>query len=207
MRKEKMTARKMQAVESKKKIFKCADELFRQYGFEDVTVDDIMEKVGMSKGAFYVHFTSKDALLTSYISEYVNQADMSYETILESSSDDTAVSDILLKIVTQIADNITENVGYDRIKIAYRIQLEKTVDTDMLLNHDRQIYRTFSTLIGRGMQKGEFRTNIPAESVADHLIMAIRGATYEWCIRYPDFNLKNHLLQHFQILLCGIKKR
>lgn len=207
MRKEKMTARKIQAAESKKKIFQCAEELFRQYGFENVTVDDIMERAGMSKGAFYVHFASRDALLAAYISEFVNRLDSDYESYLGTFSANMAPSDILMAMVERVADNITENVGYKQIKTAYRIQLEKTLNTGMLLNHDRKIYKIFSSLVNRGMQIGEFRTDIPAENVADHLVMAMRGATYEWCIRYPDFNLKNHLLRHFQILLCGIKKR
>ena len=206
MKKQKMTARKLHAIETKKKISQCADELFREYGFEDVTVDDIMEKVGMSKGTFFVHFASRDALLAAYISEFVTLADTDYESYMETFSERTATSDILMAIVERIAGNITENIGYERKKIAYRIQLEKAVDTGMLLNHDRQIYRTFSALIGRGMRNGEFRTDIDAENIADHLVMAMRGATYEWCIRYPDFDLKSRLLEHFQILLCGIKK-
>ena len=207
MKKQKMTARKLQAIETKKKIFQCTDELFRKHGFEDVTVDDIMEKVGMSKGTFFVHFASRDALLAAYISEFVSRANMDYESYLETFPERTAASDILMAMVERIAGNITENVGYERIRIAYRIQLEKTIDTGMLLSSDRQIYRTFSALIGREMCSGEFRTDIAAENIADHLVMALRGATYEWCIRYPDFDLKSRLLEHFQFLLSGIRKR
>lgn len=207
MKKQKMTARKLQAIETKKKIFQCADELFRKRGVEDVTVDDIMEKVGMSKGTFFVHFASRDALLAAYISEYVNRADTDYESYLEEFPEQTAASDVLRAMVERVADNITENVGYERIKIAYRIQIEKTVDTGMLLNRDRQVYRLLSSLIDRGMRLGEFRMDIAADNIADHLVMAMRGATYEWCIRYPDFDLKSRLLEHFQILLSGIQKR
>lgn len=207
MKKDKMTARKVQAIETEKKIYQCAKELFRQYGVDNVTVDDIMEKVGMSKGTFFVHFASRDALLAAYISEYVNRLDEDYESYLKTFSDYTAASDILMAMVERVADNITEYVGYEQMKTAYRIQLEKTLDTGIILNHDRKIYKIISSLVNRGMQTGEFRTDIPAESVANHLVMAMRGATYEWCIRYPDFNLKNNLLRHFQILLCGIKKR
>jgi hypothetical protein len=37
-------------------------------------------------------------------------------------------------------------------------------------------------------------------------MMAIRGITYEWCIRYPDFDYKEEALRHFEILLAGIRK-
>lgn len=207
MKEEKMTARKLQAIETKKKIYQCAKALFRQCGVENVTVEDIMEKVGMSKGTFFVHYVSRDVLLVEYISEFVNQLDSNYESYMGTFSADTANSDIIMAMVERVVDNITEYVGYKQIKTAYRIQLEKTLDTSMLLNHDRKIYKMLSALVTQGMQTGEFRTDIPAEDLADHFVMAMRGATYEWCIRYPDFDLKNQLLRQFQILLRGIKQR
>jgi hypothetical protein len=33
----------------------------------------------------------------------------------------------------------------------------------------------------------------------------MRGLTYEWCMRYPDFDLKSQAITHFEVLLMGIK--
>lgn len=33
-----------------------------------------------------------------------------------------------------------------------------------------------------------------------------RGISYEWCIRYPDFDLKAEALSHFQILMESIQE-
>lgn len=206
MGKEKITSKKTKAVETKNKIYQCADQLFREYGFEQVSVDSIAEKSGISKGAFYIHFDSKDALVAALITEYVSKLDFNYRSFSESFPVDAAASGIIISLVEKIADNLTCNIGYSLIKIAYRIQIERNIDTDMLLNHNREIYRTFSSLVDRGMRQGEFKTGFPVEVIADHFVMALRGFTYEWCIRYPDFNLKDQLHQHFEILLLGIKK-
>ncbi|WP_138918926.1 TetR/AcrR family transcriptional regulator, partial [Ornithinibacillus scapharcae] len=37
--------------------------LFEKQGFHGVTVNQIVESIGTSKGGFYHHFTSKDELL------------------------------------------------------------------------------------------------------------------------------------------------
>ncbi len=49
------------------KIFSVAAELFLHYGFDKTTVSDIARKAGVSKGAIYLHFKSKDALLEALI--------------------------------------------------------------------------------------------------------------------------------------------
>lgn len=57
--------------------------LFREYGLENVSVNSIVKKAGISKGDFYVHFDSRDALTAVLIAEYVKQADLSYEAFIE----------------------------------------------------------------------------------------------------------------------------
>lgn len=207
MKSQKISSRKLKAAETKNKIYESADQLFRENSFEQVSVDSIVEKAGISKGAFYVHFDSKDALLAAYIENYVNKVDLDYQFYLESFSVNASASDILISLVEKIADKISYDVGYELIKIAYRIQLDRTINTDMLLSYKRDIYKIFSSLVDRGIRQGEFKPEITAEIVADHLVTVLRGFTYEWCIRYPSFNLKDQLHQHFLILLSGIKKQ
>lgn len=206
MTKEKLTSKKAKSIETKNKIYQCADQLFRQYGFEQVSVDSIAEKAGISKGAFYVHFDSKDTLVAALITEYVSKLDFDYKSFSASFPTDSSASDILISLVEKIADNLVCDIGYSLIKIAYRIQIDRNIDTDMLLNHDREIYRTFSSLIELGMHQSEFKAEIPVEVIADHFVTVIRGFTYEWCIRYPDFDLKDQLHRQFEILLSGIEK-
>lgn len=43
----------------------AAWELFYENGYDDTTVDDIVERSGTSKGSFYHYFAGKDALLSS----------------------------------------------------------------------------------------------------------------------------------------------
>jgi AcrR family transcriptional regulator len=206
MVKEKISVRKIKAAETKGKIYKCADELFREYGFDKVSVDAIVEKAEISKGAFYVHFDSKDSLIVSLIMEYVCKLDLDYRSFYEAFPDDTAASKILLSLVEEIAEILVSKIGYNLLKNVYRIQIDRPVDTNILWESNRDIYKTISDLITHGIQQGEFKSELTADTIASHFVMAMRGLTYEWCIRYPDFDLKEQLLKHFEILLEGIKK-
>jgi TetR/AcrR family transcriptional repressor of nem operon len=44
------------------RIVKEASRLFRERGFENVTVADVMKAAGLTHGAFYAHFHSKEEL-------------------------------------------------------------------------------------------------------------------------------------------------
>lgn len=48
---------------SKEKILNAAEEVFAQKGFDAATMQDIMEKCGLSKGAIYHHFKSKEEIM------------------------------------------------------------------------------------------------------------------------------------------------
>lgn len=64
----------------------------------------------------------------------------------------------------------------------------------------------FIGVLGNGVRQGELREDIPVDCLAKHLVLAIRGITFEWCIRYPEFDLKDQMLEHFKILLYGLRK-
>lgn len=203
----KTSNRKAKADETKKKIYETAEQLFRKNGFDSVSVDSIVEMAGVSKGTFYVHFDSKDSLIAALINDFVYKMDLDYKSYLEAFDVSTTTSDILISMVGKTADVIACTIGYDHMKTVYRVQLTKTINTDAILGYSRELYRIFSDIISRGVQQGEFKADIPVDILAKHCIMAIRGLTYEWCIRHPDFDLKEQAIKHFEILLNGIKKQ
>ncbi|MEL7565819.1 MAG: hypothetical protein AAGU27_13140 [Dehalobacterium sp.] len=63
-----------------------------------------------------------------------------------------------------------------------------------------------SAILEKGIHRDEFKTSLPVNELTQHLILAMRGLTYEWCLRYPDFNLKEQAITHFKILLAGLDK-
>ena len=52
---------------SRKLILQSAFELFSAKGFEQVTVNEIMENCNLTRGAFYAHFSSKSSLYSEAI--------------------------------------------------------------------------------------------------------------------------------------------
>jgi AcrR family transcriptional regulator len=204
--KKRKNSRKEKAIETKKKIYEAANDLFRKYGYENISVDSIVEAAGVSKGAFYVHYTSKDALVAAVINDYVNEVDLDYKSFFESLDAKETASEMLISLIAKIAD-ILNTIGCNHLKSLYKAQITKTVDTNSVLSYTREIYKMFSYILNKGMQQGEFRSELPVDTLTKHCFIAYRGLIYEWCIRYPDFDLKEQALKHFEILLTGLKKQ
>lgn len=62
-----MKVSKEKVAEHRKAILLAAARLFRQRGFDDVSVVDIMKEAGLTHGAFYGYFPSKEALIAEAI--------------------------------------------------------------------------------------------------------------------------------------------
>ncbi|WP_412542914.1 TetR/AcrR family transcriptional regulator [Longispora sp. K20-0274] len=57
----------MTATATREQIVRAADRLFYEHGFEHTSFADIAGAVGLSRGNFYYHFKSKDAILDAVI--------------------------------------------------------------------------------------------------------------------------------------------
>jgi len=53
------------------KIVENARILFNKHGFQDVTIDMVMQNAGLTRGGFYNHFKSKEALYGAAVSSFL----------------------------------------------------------------------------------------------------------------------------------------
>ncbi|WP_426422882.1 TetR/AcrR family transcriptional regulator [Bradyrhizobium genosp. A] len=69
-----MKVSKEQVAEHRTRIMAAAARLFRQRGFDDVTVAEVMKEAGLTHGAFYGHFPSKEALIAEAVGHVLPSA-------------------------------------------------------------------------------------------------------------------------------------
>ncbi|MEP5731859.1 MAG: TetR/AcrR family transcriptional regulator [Sulfitobacter sp.] len=53
------------------KIIETARILFNRHGFQNVTIDQIMQEAGLTRGGFYNHFKNKEALFNEAVSSFL----------------------------------------------------------------------------------------------------------------------------------------
>jgi TetR/AcrR family transcriptional regulator, transcriptional repressor for nem operon len=69
-----MKVSREQVSEHRAQILAAAARLFRLRGFDGVTVADVMKDAGLTHGAFYGHFSSKDALVAEAVGQALTPA-------------------------------------------------------------------------------------------------------------------------------------
>ena len=57
--------------ETRERILKSARHLFNRKGFAEVTIDEIMADAGLTRGGFYNHFDTKEALYSEAIRQFL----------------------------------------------------------------------------------------------------------------------------------------
>ena len=206
MRQSKPDKRKVQGAETKRKLYGIADRLFSERGFYDVSIEDITDEAGVTKGAFYVHFASKDALISLLIEDYVSRSDTDYKAFLEGLPDDMPCASAMLALAGKIADTLSNSLGCDNMKKVYRMLMTESTDTEAVQEYGRDLYALVRGILEKGLERGEFTSPLSPEALSRHFVMALRGTAFEWCVRYPDYDLKEQVQDYFTILIDGVRK-
>jgi TetR/AcrR family transcriptional repressor of nem operon len=67
-----MKVSREQMVENRRRILDAASRLFRDKGFDAVTVAEVMKAAGLTHGGFYGHFSSKDDLVAQTLAHVLS---------------------------------------------------------------------------------------------------------------------------------------
>jgi AcrR family transcriptional regulator len=146
--------------ETRAHILQSSMDLFSQHGYENTGVAEICEKCGISKGAFYHHFPSKQAVFIELLEKWL--ADLETEMTRAAQEAKTvpeafrAMADSMRGIMS-IADG--------RISIFLEFWTQARRDPEVwerTIKPFRHYRRIFELLISKGLSEGSFRDIDPA---------------------------------------------
>ena len=182
--------------ELRQKIIDTAWGLFYENGYENTTVNDIIRKVGTSKGGFYYYFKSKEDLLNSLYSVFDREYEKFYENM-----DQNQDSLMKLKQLSQYVSYFLEgNVSAELLAALYQSQLAKK-SQDNFLNPDRYYINLVKKIISEGQKKGEIRTDISVEELAHDVLVLERGIIMDWCVQNGSFSLGYYGSRSFDLYI------
>ena len=100
---------KKNARNTRGKIVEAAWQLFYEQGYEDTTVEEIIESSHTSKGSFYHYFDGKDALLSTLSDLF----DEKYEALQETMDPGMTAMEQLLFLNSELFGMIENSVSID----------------------------------------------------------------------------------------------
>ena len=132
---------------TKGRIIESAWELFYEQGYENTTIDDIVEHSETSKGSFYHYFDSKDSLLSSLSYLF----DKKYEELTPSLENYSSCVDKLIYLNHELFLMIENRVSLDLLARLLSTQLITTGEKH-LLDQDSTYYRLLRKIIIEGQK-------------------------------------------------------
>lgn len=186
---------------TKGKIITAAWDLFYEQGYEDTTIEEIIDKSGTSKGSFYHYFEGKDALLGSL--SYI--FDEEYEKLINEMDDTMNSFDKLLYLNAKLFAMIEERIDLDLLTRLYSTQLV-TKGEKHLLDNKRLYYKLLRNIVTEGQKKGELSSDMSVNEIVKIYAMCERSLLYDWCLCNGDYSLKNYAKIVMPMFLNSIKK-
>ena len=184
---------------TKGRIINAAWDLFYEQGYEDTTVEEIIEKSGTSKGSFYHYFEGKDALLGSL--SYI--FDEEYAKLQGNLDDKMDSLTKLLYLNNRLFSMIEDRIDIDLLTRLYSTQLI-TKGEKHLLDNKRLYYKLLRKIVAEGQEKGELTDNMTANEIVKLYAMSERALIYDWCLCRGEYSLTSYSKVMMPMFLSGI---
>lgn len=166
-----------QASERRQEIIEAARHLFEEQDYENTTIKDVMEYVGIAKGTIYHHFKSKEdlleAVIESMVTEYIEQMQH-----LVDEMEGSAIEKFRMLAQAGSVDEEHESV------VKHMHQPGNVgMHTRLLASTIKQLAPLYAEVIREGCEEGVFQTEHPLEA-AEFILSAVQFLTdigfYPW---------------------------
>ncbi|MFD6953428.1 TetR family transcriptional regulator [Nocardiopsis sp. TSRI0078] len=151
------------------RLLGAATRLFAERGYEGTSVQEVVAAAGVTKGAMYHYFGSKDDLLYEV---YARVLRMQTEHLVRIASRDGSVVDRVRSaaadvIVTSIA-NMDDTVIFFRSMHQLREEKQRAVRAER-----RRYHEIFRDMVLQGQEEGVFRSDVPADLVVNYFFGSV----------------------------------
>lgn len=186
----------------KEKIVQAAWSLFYEKGFNNTTVDDIINKSETSKGSFYYYFHTKDELLKTL----ADVLDGYYEELEKEIPKKTNSIEKLIILNYKVHAMMEEKISLDIIASLYSTQL-LTQENSSLLDQNRKYYKLITNIIEDGQKKKEITGKKTINQLTHYYAMCERALVYDWCLSKGTYSLFDYSKEVMPSMLESLKNK
>ncbi len=193
------TERKAQAAATRRAIMDAASALTREKGFERLTVREVCARAGVTTGAFYHHFPSKEALLTrgfSSLDEYLEEAMGRCP-----SPEPLPRLEFLLRSYAAYM----EELGWQNMALYYSRRIAGLVPAAAPMSPDRFTLRTMTDCFQELSRTGVLGPGRDPRWTADFCFRHFRGVVVDWILHQGGYPLWPKLAQDYELFAAALR--
>ncbi len=173
--------------DTKTRLVTAAWKCFYEQGYENTTIDDILEEAHVSRGSFYHYFEGKDSLPASLSYLF----DEKYEELSKTMDPDMNPVDKLIYLNQELFLMIENTVAVDLLCRLFSSQLVSSVERS-LLDSNRFYYKLLRQVTVEGQNRGIFRPEYTTNDIIHAYAMMERGMMYDWCLSSGNYSLPQY---------------
>lgn len=145
------------------RLVDAATSLFAQRGFENTSVQDVCDAVGVTKGAMYYYFKSKDELLYEI---YGRMLRLQMEHLVAVADSDLPLLERVRQIFSEVV--VTSIAHMHQAVIFWRSLHQLNPEMQATVRNERRRYhQRFHALLVEGVDSGQIRTDISPDVIID----------------------------------------
>lgn len=154
---------------TKQHIRSAAFELFAEYGYSKVTMQDICEKCRLSKGGLYRHYEDKCQLFTDILYCFQKEEADREEICMEQEVPAIEILDGYLNHIRQHFDSASPNIN--RALYEFCLENKDGIGPELLSAQFQRGRARLLSLVEYGISKDEFHLNNPQGAIAAILFL------------------------------------
>lgn len=191
--------------ETRIKLLTVAQALFAQRGYDDTGIMDICDTASVSKGAFYHHFPSKQAIFMALLEDWLAQLDVLMQAALAAAPN---VPEGLVEMagltgsVFEAADKQFPLFLEFWIQASRRPEIWETVVAPY---HRYQV--RFSSIFDKGIQEGSLNQEVSSTTAARVIIALAMGLLLQALIDPKGANWSQVTQEGVRMLMDGLIRR
>ena len=182
------------------KIIDAAWKLFYRQGYDDTTVEEIIEESGTSRGSFYHYFQGKDDLLSTLADVF----DQKYQALMATIDPEMDHFDQLMYLNQELFAMMENSTPLDLVARLYSSQLVTRGDKS-LMDHNRIYYRLLRQIVLQGQERGELRWDVTVNEMVRAYTLCERALIYDWCLSGGDYSLTQYGQTMMPMFLQGFR--
>lgn len=183
---------------TKKKICEEAYKLFSERGYKDITMKDICDKTGLSRGGLYRHYESTEQIFLEIVNSFAERQKNEFEDKIKQHIPATTILD---EILSRYANEMTDSQNSLSLAIYEYYSDPKVSKTENSVVKQYEISKSmWIQLINYGMENKEFR-NVNPEAVFDLIVFSYQGVRMYSRLMKIDMSIPNRIISEIKRLL------
>ncbi len=186
-------------------LLKAAEACFSISGYDGASIADICQRAGVSKGAFYHHFPTKQALFLELLSRWLEGLDTQ---IARARQDAPNVLVALQTIAGMVHQVFTLDKGRLPIFLVFWMQAARDPEAwAVTIGHYRHYQALFAAMIAEGIAEGSIAPTVDADAAAQALVSLGVGLIMQGLLDPKGADWGRVAENSVRILLDGLRRR